>query len=88
MSAKRLAVAESLAKYIVEGIDGLGDALLIPPLMFAQVLIANSDAVVLGSQLDDGDLYRPIVEMYMSVIKLAGSAVDRTPRTARARGIR
>ena len=77
-----------MAKYIVEGIDRLGGALLNPRLIFAQVLIATSDAVVLGSQRDDVDLYRPIVEMYMSAIKLAGSAVDRTPRTARARGIR
>ncbi len=41
-----------------------------PPLTFAQVLIATSDSVVLGSELDDVDLYRPIVEMYVSAIKL------------------
>jgi hypothetical protein len=32
---------------------------------------ASSDSVVLGSQLDEVDLYRPIVEMYLSAIKLA-----------------
>ena len=37
---------------------------------FAQVLVATSDAVVLGSELDDVDLYRPIIEMYTSAIKL------------------
>ena len=63
-------VVEALAKFIVEGIDRLGGALLIPPLTFAHVLVATTDSVVLGSQLDDVDLYRPIVEMYVSVIKL------------------
>ncbi|MGV0657941.1 TetR/AcrR family transcriptional regulator, partial [Mycolicibacterium pulveris] len=33
-------------------------------------LIATSDAIVLGSELDDVDLYRPIVDMYVSAIKL------------------
>ena len=38
---------------------------------FAQILVATSDSVVLGSQLDDVDLYRPAVEMYLSAIKLS-----------------
>ena len=71
VAAKRSEVVEALAKFIVEGIDRLGGALLIPPLTFAQVLVATSDSVVLGSQLDDVDLYRPIVEMYLSAIKLS-----------------
>jgi AcrR family transcriptional regulator len=71
VAAKRSEVVEALAKFIVEGIDRLGGALLIPPLTFAQVLVATSDSVVLGSQLDDIDLYRPIVEMYLSAIKLS-----------------
>ena len=50
--------------------DRLGGALLIPPKTFAQLLIATSDAIVLSSELDDVDLYRPIVEMYTSAIKL------------------
>jgi AcrR family transcriptional regulator len=71
VAAKRSEVVEALAKFIVEGIDRLGGALLIPPRTFAQVLVATSDSVVLGSQLDDVDLYRPIVEMYLSAIKLS-----------------
>lgn len=71
VAAKRSEVVEALAKFIVEGIDRLGGALRVSPLTFAQVLIATSDAIVLGSELDDVDLYRPIVEMYTSAIKLA-----------------
>jgi len=70
VAAKRSEVVEALAKFIVEGIDRMGATLKIPPLTFAQVLIATSDAVVLGSELDDIDLYRPIVEMYVSAIKM------------------
>jgi AcrR family transcriptional regulator len=71
VAAKRSEVVEALAKFIGEGMDRLGGTLLIPPLVFAQVLIATSDAIVLSSELDDVDLYRPIVEMYTSAIKLA-----------------
>ncbi|WP_067856759.1 TetR/AcrR family transcriptional regulator [Nocardia shimofusensis] len=70
VAAKRLEVAEELGKFVVEGLDRFGGTLLIPPLTFAHVLIHTSDSVVLGSKLDDHDLYRPILEMYMSVIKL------------------
>jgi len=70
VAEKRSEVVEALAKFIVEGIDRLGGTLLIPPLTFAQVLVATSDSVVLGSELDEVDLYRPIVEMYISAIKL------------------
>ena len=70
VAAKRADVVKALAKFIVQGIDRLGGALLIPPLTFAHILVATTDSVVLGSQLDDVDLYRPIVEMYVSVIKL------------------
>lgn len=70
VAAKRLEVVEALGKFIVDGIDQIGGPLLIPPLTFAHVLIATSDSVVLGSELDDIDLYRPIVGMYVSVIKL------------------
>jgi len=67
---KRLEVVEALAGFIVEGIDRLGGTLLIPPLTFAQILVATSDSVVLGSELDDVALYRPMIEMYVSAIKL------------------
>src|ERR1700753_386983 len=70
VAAKRLEVVDALGKFIVEGLDRMGGALLIPPLTFAHLLVATSDSVVLGSQLDDVDLYRPILEMYLSVIKL------------------
>lgn len=70
VAAKRSEVVAALEKFIVEGIERLGGALLIPASTFAQVLIATTDSVALGSQLDDVDLYRPTLEMYMSVIKL------------------
>jgi AcrR family transcriptional regulator len=70
VAAKRLEVVEELAKFVVEGIEHIGATLLIPPLTFAHVIIATSDSVVLGSQLNDVDLYRPMLEMYVSVIKL------------------
>jgi AcrR family transcriptional regulator len=70
VAAKRSEVVAARSKFIVEGLDRLGATLLIPPLTFAQILVATSDSVVLGSQLDDVDLYRPVVEMYLSAIKL------------------
>ncbi len=57
-------------EFVTDGLEHLGGQLLIPPSTFAHVLIATSDSVVLGSELDDIDLYRPIVEMYMPAIKL------------------
>jgi AcrR family transcriptional regulator len=70
VAAKRSEVVEELATFIVAGIDQLGGTLLIPPLAFAQILIATSDSVVLASELDDVDLFRPVVEMYVSAIKM------------------
>ena len=70
VAAKRLEVVEQLGQFIVEGLDRMGGALLIAPLTFAQVLAATSDSIVLGSQLDDVDLYRPIIDMYLSAMKL------------------
>ena len=70
VAARRSEVVEALGKFVVEGVDRLGGDLRIPPMTFAQVLIATSDVVVLGSELDDVDLHRPIVEMYVSAIKL------------------
>jgi AcrR family transcriptional regulator len=70
VAAKRSEVVEALADFIVKGIGRMGGSLLISPLTFAQVLVATSDSVVLGSQLDDVDLFRPIVEMYVSAIKM------------------
>lgn len=70
VAAKRAEVLDTLTKYIVEGLDRLGATLLIAPQTFARALIATSDSVVLGSELDDVDLYKPIVDMYMSAIEL------------------
>jgi len=70
VAAKRAEVVEQLAKFIVEGVERLGGTLLIPALTLAQVLVATSDSAVLASQLDDVDLYRPVVAMYVSMIKL------------------
>lgn len=39
-----------------------------PALTFAQILIATSDGIMLMDDLDDADLYRPILEMCTSVI--------------------
>jgi AcrR family transcriptional regulator len=70
VAVKRAHVVDALAKFIVEGVDRLGGTLLIPSSTFAHILVTTTDAVMLGSQLDEIDLYRPVLEMYMSVIKL------------------
>lgn len=70
VAAKRAEVLDNLTMFIAEGLDRLGATLQIPAQTFARALIATSDSVVLGSELDDIDLYTPIVEMYMSAIKL------------------
>ncbi|WP_029106414.1 TetR/AcrR family transcriptional regulator [Mycobacterium sp. URHD0025] len=70
VAAKRAEAVEALSKFIVAGVEHLGGSLRIPAATLAQVLIATSEGVVLGSELDDVDLYRPIVEMYVSAIKL------------------
>jgi AcrR family transcriptional regulator len=70
VAAKRLEVVEALAEFVAAGVDRLGGTLTVPPLTFAQILIATSDSVMLGSQLDDVDLYRPILDMYVSAMKL------------------
>lgn len=70
VAAKRAEVVEALSAFIATGMERLGATLRIPASTFAQVLIATSEGVVLGSELDDVDLYRPMVEMYVSAIKL------------------
>src|SRR3954468_13326695 len=70
VAAKRSEVVDQLAKYIVEGIDNLGATLLIPATTFAHIIIATTDAVELGSHLDDVDLYQAMVEMYVSAVKM------------------
>ncbi len=70
VAAKREEVVEALARFIIEGLDRIGATLLIPPLTFARILVHTTDSVVLGTQLDGVDLYRPVLEMYLSAIKL------------------
>ena len=73
VAAKRSEVVADLERFITEGMDRLGASLEIPAGVFAQVLIATTDAVALGSQLDDIDLFRPMLQMYMSAIKMPDS---------------
>jgi AcrR family transcriptional regulator len=80
VAEKRSEVVEALAKFIVTGVERLGASLVISPLSFAHTLIATSDSVVLGSELDGVDLYRPMVEMYMSAIKLPAAPKPATGR--------
>ncbi|MDQ2628353.1 TetR/AcrR family transcriptional regulator [Mycolicibacter senuensis] len=70
VAAKRGEVVEKLAQFIVAGVERLGGTLLIPAQTLARVLVATSDSAVLASRLDDVDLYRPVVAMYVSMIKL------------------
>lgn len=70
VAAKRSEVVDQLAAFIVSSMEKLGATLLISPETFAHTLVATSDSVVLSSELDDVDLYRPMVEMYASMIKL------------------
>lgn len=70
---KRREVVEALSEFIVAGIERIGGTLMITPLAFAHALVATSDSVVLASEIDDVDLFRPIVEMYVSMIKLPES---------------
>ncbi|OBK18072.1 TetR/AcrR family transcriptional regulator [Mycobacterium asiaticum] len=74
VAAKRTEVVDALAKFIIKGIERLGGGLLIPPLTFAHILVATTNSIELVSQLDDADLYRPILDLYMSVIKLPSAA--------------
>lgn len=70
VAAKRAEVVEQLATFIVEGVERLGGTLLIPARTLARVLVATSDSAVLASELDGVDLYRPVVAMYVAMIKL------------------
>jgi AcrR family transcriptional regulator len=70
VAARRNEVVEALATFVTEGLERVGGTLLIPAETFARVLLATTDSVALGSRLDDVDLYRPVLEMYLSAIKL------------------
>lgn len=82
VSERRSQVVESLTEFIVTGLDRLGATLLVPAETFARILITTSDAVMLGSELDDVDLYRPALDMYLSAIEMP----THPPATMPARG--
>lgn len=73
VAEQRRQVLIELTEFVTAGINQLGAELSMPATTFAQLLIATSDAVMLASELDDVDLYRPILQLYTS-------AVLRTPR--------
>jgi AcrR family transcriptional regulator len=71
VAVKRQEVVEKLTEFIVRGVERLGASLRIPAETFAQILIATSDGVILCSRFeDDVDLYRPMLELYMSALVL------------------
>lgn len=70
VSERRRQVVESLTEFIVTGMNQLGATLLVPAETFARILITTSDAVMLGSELDDVDLYRAALDMYLSAISM------------------
>ncbi|MGB8405251.1 MAG: TetR family transcriptional regulator [Mycobacterium sp.] len=70
VSEKRRKVVDTLTEFIQAGTEQLGATLLIPPETFARILITTSDAIMLGSELDDVDLYRTALDMYLSVMTL------------------
>jgi hypothetical protein len=70
VAAKRSEVVDQLARYIVAGIENIGATLLIPAATFAHIIIATTDAVELGSHLDDVDMYQAMLEMYVSAVKM------------------
>jgi AcrR family transcriptional regulator len=70
VAAKRSEVVDQLARYIVAGIEHIGATLLIPAATFAHIIIATTDAVELGSHLDDVDMYQAMLEMYVSAVKM------------------
>ncbi|CAN5817959.1 TetR/AcrR family transcriptional regulator [soil metagenome] len=74
VAERRLQVLAALTTFVIEGVARLGATLSIPAETFAQLLISTSDGVMLGSQLTDLDLYRPALQMYMSVIEMPPSS--------------
>ena len=81
VSERRRQVVESLTEFVVTGLEALGATLAVPAETFARILITTSDAVMLGSELDDVDLYRAALDMYLSAISMP----DRSPGRVGAR---
>ncbi|MGI5218014.1 TetR/AcrR family transcriptional regulator [Nocardia sp. CA-290969] len=61
-------VHDELAAFIAESLGRLGATLAMPASVFAQLLIATSDSIMLAAELNDTDLYRPVLELYTAVI--------------------
>ncbi|WP_416566198.1 TetR/AcrR family transcriptional regulator [Nocardia testacea] len=61
-------VHDELTAFIVESLDKLGATLAMPAATFAQLLIATSDSIMLAAELNDTDLYRPVLALYTAVI--------------------
>ncbi|CAN5551787.1 TetR/AcrR family transcriptional regulator [soil metagenome] len=60
---------DSLADYITASVEGLGGKLRVPATTLARVLMATSDGLVLGSEIDGVDLYRTFLDMFISNIE-------------------
>ncbi|WP_280464080.1 TetR/AcrR family transcriptional regulator [Nocardia carnea] len=61
-------VHDELTAFIVESLGKLGATLAMPASVFAQILIATSDSIMLAAELNNTDLYRPVLELYTAVI--------------------
>jgi AcrR family transcriptional regulator len=61
-------VHDELTAFIVASLGKLGATLAMPASTFAQLLIATSDSIMLAAELNDTDLYRPVLDMYTAVI--------------------
>lgn len=68
VAPKQQQVTDELTAFIVESLGKLGATLSMPVSTFAQLLIATSDSIMLAAELNDTDLYRPVLEMYTAVI--------------------
>ena len=61
-------VHDELTAFIGESLGKLGATLAMPASVFAQILIATSDSIMLAAELNNADLYRPVLELYTAVI--------------------
>jgi AcrR family transcriptional regulator len=68
VAAQRLETIDSLAHFITQRVTQLGGTFRIPAQTLARLVMATSDGVTLGSYLDDVDLYRPFLEMFVAGI--------------------
>ncbi|MET0698126.1 MAG: helix-turn-helix domain-containing protein [Mycobacterium sp.] len=69
LAEQRDQTIDSLAEYITSSVEGLGGKLRVPATTLARVLMATSDGLVLGSDIDGVDLYRTFLDMFISNIE-------------------